>query len=153
MIVRLLTDHHWHLEFLSLKGGCTGSSESTLVKMPHCWKSHAMAQFLSFQKWPRIIRSIEIQASQKKIQRVMRLQADISKRFGRKNKTDHFVCHGHWKFIASSTIENLCTPTAQSLPSGCSRQVHRIVDLAVKKGNILVNILLLKIFFANDCHL
>ena len=27
--------------FLSLKGGCTGSSESTLVKMPHCWKSHA----------------------------------------------------------------------------------------------------------------
>ena len=42
MIVKLLVDHH--LEFLSLKGGCTGSSESTLVKMPHCWKSHAMAQ-------------------------------------------------------------------------------------------------------------
>ena len=38
MIVKLLTEHH--LEFLSLKGGCTGSSESTLVKMPHCWKSH-----------------------------------------------------------------------------------------------------------------
>ena len=29
MIVKLLTEHH--LEFLSLKGGCTGSSESTLV--------------------------------------------------------------------------------------------------------------------------
>ena len=28
--VRLLTEHH--LEFLNLKGGCTGSSESTLVK-------------------------------------------------------------------------------------------------------------------------
>ena len=28
------------LEFLSLKGGCTGSPESTLVKMPHCWKPH-----------------------------------------------------------------------------------------------------------------
>ena len=41
MIVNLLTEHH--LEFLSLKGGCTGSSESTLVKMPHCWKSHATA--------------------------------------------------------------------------------------------------------------
>ena len=41
MIVRLLTEHH--LEFLSLKGGCTGSSESTLVKMPHCWKSHVTA--------------------------------------------------------------------------------------------------------------
>ena len=27
-----------HLEFLSLLGGYTGSSESTLVKMPHCWK-------------------------------------------------------------------------------------------------------------------
>ena len=37
MSVNLLTEHH--LEFLSLKGGCTGSSESTLVKMPHCWKS------------------------------------------------------------------------------------------------------------------
>ena len=40
--LRLLTEHH--LEFLSLKGGCTGSSESTLVKMPHCWKSHVAAQ-------------------------------------------------------------------------------------------------------------
>ena len=42
MIVKLLTEHH--LEFLSLKGGCTGSSESTLVKMPNCWKSHVAAQ-------------------------------------------------------------------------------------------------------------
>ena len=32
-----------HLEFLSLKGGCRGSSESTLVNMPHFWKSHALA--------------------------------------------------------------------------------------------------------------
>ena len=32
------------LEFLSLKGGCIGSSESTLVKMPHCWKSYVAAQ-------------------------------------------------------------------------------------------------------------
>ena len=42
MIVKLLTERH--LEFLSLKGGCTGSSESTLVKMSNCWKSHALAQ-------------------------------------------------------------------------------------------------------------
>ena len=41
MIVKLLTEHH--LGFLSLKGGCRGSSESTLVKMTHCWKSHAAA--------------------------------------------------------------------------------------------------------------
>ena len=38
MTVKLLTEHH--LELLSLKGICTGSSNSTLVKMPHCWKSH-----------------------------------------------------------------------------------------------------------------
>ena len=29
MVVKLLTEHH--LEYLSLTGGCTGSSESTLV--------------------------------------------------------------------------------------------------------------------------
>ena len=42
MSVKLLTEHH--LEFLCLKGGCTGLTESTLVKIPHCWKSHAAAQ-------------------------------------------------------------------------------------------------------------
>ena len=31
MIDKLLTEHH--LEFLSLKGGCRGSSEPTLVKL------------------------------------------------------------------------------------------------------------------------
>ena len=31
MIIKLLTEHH--LEFLSLKGGCRGSSKSTLVKL------------------------------------------------------------------------------------------------------------------------
>ena len=41
MIVKLLTEHH--LEFLSLKGGSRGSSESTLVKMSNCWKSHVAA--------------------------------------------------------------------------------------------------------------
>ena len=41
MSVKLLTEHH--LEFLSLQGGCRGSSESTLVKMSNCWKSHAAA--------------------------------------------------------------------------------------------------------------
>ena len=38
---KLLTKHHF--EFISLKGGCTGSSDSTLVKMPQCWKSHVAA--------------------------------------------------------------------------------------------------------------
>ena len=44
MSVKLLTKQH--LEFLGLKGGCTGSSESTFVKMPHCWKSHVTAQLI-----------------------------------------------------------------------------------------------------------
>ena len=45
MSVKLLTEQN--LEFLSLKGVCTGSSESTLVKMPHCWKSHVVARLKS----------------------------------------------------------------------------------------------------------
>ena len=44
MNVKLLTEQH--LEFLSLKGGCTGWSESTHVKMPHFWKSHATAHLI-----------------------------------------------------------------------------------------------------------
>ena len=44
MTIKLLTEHH--LEFLSLKGGYTGSSEPTLVKIPHCWKSHVTAQLI-----------------------------------------------------------------------------------------------------------
>ena len=53
MIVTLLTEHY--LEFLSLKGSCTGSSESTLVKIPHCWKSHALAHMITMSKQPRLI--------------------------------------------------------------------------------------------------
>ena len=34
--VKLLAEQH--LEFLSLKGGYTGSFESIHVKMPHCWQ-------------------------------------------------------------------------------------------------------------------
>ena len=45
MSVKLLTEHH--LEFLSLKGVFTGSSESNLVKIPHCWKSHVTAHMVS----------------------------------------------------------------------------------------------------------
>ena len=45
MIVKLLTEHD--LEFLSLTGGCTGSSEYALVKMTHCWKLRVMAHFIN----------------------------------------------------------------------------------------------------------
>ena len=44
MTLKLLNEHH--MEFQSLKNGCTGPSESTHVKMPHCWKSHVMAQII-----------------------------------------------------------------------------------------------------------
>ena len=57
MSVKLLVEHH--LEFLSLKGGCRGSSESTLVKMPHCWKSRALAHIYK-QKIPLRFRTIVI---------------------------------------------------------------------------------------------
>ena len=46
MTVKLLTEHH--LEFLSLTGGCIGSSESTHVKIPNCWKSHVTAHMHQF---------------------------------------------------------------------------------------------------------
>ena len=48
MIVKLLTEHH--LEFLSLKGCCRGLTESTHVKMPPCWKAHALAHFKKISK-------------------------------------------------------------------------------------------------------
>ena len=50
MIVELLIEHH--LEFLSLKGSCRGSSESIHFKMRHCWKSHATAQLLYMRAEP-----------------------------------------------------------------------------------------------------
>ena len=43
MNIKLLTEHH--LEFLSLKKGCSGSSDSIHVKMPLCMKLHGAAQF------------------------------------------------------------------------------------------------------------
>ena len=49
MTVKLLTEQH--LDFLNLKGGCAGSSESTLVKMPHCWKSHGTAHLFYQHTW------------------------------------------------------------------------------------------------------
>ena len=44
-IIKLLTEQH--LEFLTLKGGCTCSSESTLEKMPQCWQSHVTAHIFT----------------------------------------------------------------------------------------------------------
>ena len=49
MSVKLLTEYH--LEFLNLKGGWTGSSESAFVKMPHCWQSHVTAHMKKLLEW------------------------------------------------------------------------------------------------------
>ena len=48
MSVKLLTEPHF--EFLNFKGGCTGSSEYTFVKMQHCWKTHVAAQLYFLEK-------------------------------------------------------------------------------------------------------
>ena len=45
---KLMTEHH--LEFLNLKESCIGSSESTLVKMPHCWKSDIWLPILRYNE-------------------------------------------------------------------------------------------------------
>ena len=63
MPVKQLTAHH--TEFLSLKGGYTGSSESTFVKMPHCWKSHAAAQVILLSKWMGILNYVSSHRSLK----------------------------------------------------------------------------------------
>ena len=51
MTVKLLTAHD--LKFQNLKGDCTGSPQSTLVKMPHCWKPH-MSQLNLLKKTKQI---------------------------------------------------------------------------------------------------
>ena len=55
MSVKLPTEQN--LEIQSLKRGYTGSSETTFVKLPHCWKSHITAHFMIYvriQRWGRI---------------------------------------------------------------------------------------------------
>ena len=48
MTVKLSTEHH--LEFLNIKEGCTGSSESTHVKISNCWKSHVAAHMILWRE-------------------------------------------------------------------------------------------------------
>ena len=47
MSVKLLTEHRLEFYiFVSLKGGYTGSSESTLIKMQHCVTAQVMIYWL-----------------------------------------------------------------------------------------------------------
>ena len=60
---KILTEHD--LEFVNLKGGCTGLSESTHVKkMPHCWKSYVAVHLRNdydFWKVHRIMNTRAVQ--------------------------------------------------------------------------------------------
>ena len=58
-----------HLEFLSLEEGCTGMSESTLVKMPHCWKSHASAHMYYVFEF-QILKNYRVESHQKDLKLV-----------------------------------------------------------------------------------
>ena len=72
IIVKLLTEHH--LEFLSFKGSYTGSSQSTLVKMPHCWKSHVTAHF-----WNKLSFKIIIEHGQGKTNKMLHVPSAFRK--------------------------------------------------------------------------
>ena len=59
MNVKLLTENH--LEFLSLKRGCTGSSEPTHFKMSHCWNLRVTAHMLPGLQLERTVVHTNIQ--------------------------------------------------------------------------------------------
>ena len=61
MNIKLLNEHN--LEFLSLKEGYTGSSESIHVKMPHCWKSHVAAQIVFKSKRASVVQTRGMQVT------------------------------------------------------------------------------------------
>ena len=46
MIVKLLTEHHHDLGASKLNMRLQRFGESTHFKMPHCWKSHALAHVI-----------------------------------------------------------------------------------------------------------
>ena len=100
MIVRLLTEHL--LEFLSLKGGCTGLFESTLVKMPHFWKSLVTAH-IYFQKGDTALH-ISLRARSKRITELLLRNPRNSRLLYRPNKdgeTPYSIDAYHQKQILS----------------------------------------------------
>ena len=63
MTVKLMTEHN--LELLSLKEGCTGSSESTLVKMPHCWKITCHGSYIIVRQ--TFLKYLEVKTASNKV--------------------------------------------------------------------------------------
>ena len=65
MTVKLLTKQP--LEFPNLKGGCTGSPEYTLVKIPHCLKPHVAAHIIIIIHYKKLdLTKLEIDFFKKK---------------------------------------------------------------------------------------
>ena len=102
MSVKPLTEHH--LEFVSLKGGCTGSFESTLVKMPHSWKSHAGAHFL-LQEVKSLEEARTLLISQKvDIQnKIDEMEEKVRKVHNFSGKMIHFTClDNHYRLFSGA---------------------------------------------------
>ena len=85
MSIKLLTEYH--LEFLSLTGGCTGSSESTLVKIPHCWKSHVTAHIVIFDLYLLRYKWVYSQGKTTKLFFLQGIRASVKIRASPKNKS------------------------------------------------------------------
>ena len=86
MSVKLLTEHH--LEFLHLKGGFTVWSESTLVKMPHCWKSHVSAHIIP---WARHIYPSLVLVQPRKTRPYITERLLVGRKESNQTKTVHII--------------------------------------------------------------
>ena len=72
MPVKLLAEHQF--VFLSLKEGCTGLSEYTLVKTPHCWKSNVVAHMVSILRYCTILIPGYSKEAMKKVQQYQAIE-------------------------------------------------------------------------------
>ena len=101
MTIKLLIKQHF--DFLSLTRGCIGSSESTHVKISHCWKSHVTAQIPG-----RVAQSVTCLATDACLTAVPGVASSIPAR------SHTFVEIGHE--IISTVI---LLPSADSFKKGC----------------------------------
>ena len=101
MTVKLLTK--LGLEFQSIKGGCISSSEPTLVKMPHCCKSHVAAQMLSMNETPKLLgvnwlSDVEISDKQENLYSHRGLTRDLSCWSPQKWRIKGFMTYSYFTF-------------------------------------------------------
>ena len=116
MNVKLLTEHH--LVCLSLYGGCTGSDESTLFKMPHYWPSHVMAH----------------------LARICLGRLDLAALFTPSTPNRQNRNQVHWNICAGVRRS---TPSSEVVQTEQSRDLFqkRIRIIACRRGNILYRLI------------